>query len=292
MKITTLLLTPVLTAGLLSACGYPGGPVSRSVNTYTSTTQSVSTSTHTGRGGRSVRRTYAPIVRSSSPVVRRYSPVVRSSAPTVRRYSPVVRTYAPVTRTYSPVVRRSYSSPIIRTSTSRTYTPTVRSYSSPTIRTSTSRTYTPTVRSYSSPIARTYTSGTYTPTVRSYSSPRISPPVIRRYSPTKRYVSPPRYVSTRLSSSTRYNYPSAVTTTTPATRITIPSLVSTPTSRFIVPSTITTPATRTTYTRSTMRQQPTRRYTPEYNNSSYCPPPLPKRPPLEPDYCPPEPCCP
>ncbi|RWX45049.1 hypothetical protein VT98_13462, partial [Candidatus Electrothrix communis] len=95
MKITTLCLAPMLAAGLLlTGCGNPTGPTSRSVHTYTSTTQSVSTSTHTGSGaGRTVRRTYRPIVRSSSPTVRRYSPVVRSYPSTVRKYSPVVRSY-------------------------------------------------------------------------------------------------------------------------------------------------------------------------------------------------------
>ncbi|MGB5684324.1 MAG: hypothetical protein WBM35_00820, partial [Candidatus Electrothrix sp.] len=184
-------------------------------------TQSVSTSTHTGSGGHSVRRTQ--------------------------------RTYRPTVHSSSPVVRRIYSSPV--------------------------------VRSYSSPITRSYTSRTYTPTVRSSSSSRIPTPVLRAYSPTvgsltKGYVSPSRYY---------------VSTTTPATRITIPSVISTPTSQFIVPSTITTPATRTTYTRSIMQQRPIRRYTSQYDSTS-CPPPLPKPkaicPPPEPDYCPPEPCCP
>jgi hypothetical protein len=71
-------------------------------------------------------------------------------------------------------------------------------------------------------------------------------------------------------------------------------VISTPTSRLIVPSIITTPATRS-YTPSFITPRPTTRSIPRYD-SSYCPPPLPKPkticPPPEPDYCPPEPCCP
>lgn len=208
MKMTTL-LTPVLTAGLLTACGYPGGPVSRTVHTYTTTSQAVSTTTRTGSGvSRTVRRVSAPVVRRSvTPVARTYTPAVRRSS-------------GPVARTYTPVVRRSYT---------RSSAPTVqRSVQS----------YTPVVRSAA-------------PVIRIRRTVAHTGPYLR--SSGRTYISPSRYAG----SSSPY---SSSVTTTPATKVTVPSVISTPTSQVTVPSTITTPATKT-YTPSRVIQQP-RRYTP------------------------------
>ena len=281
MKIKTLLLTPVLTLGLLSACGSYGKPVSQTVNTYTTTTKVVSTSTRTGN--RASSYSYAPVVGSSRPAIPSYSPmyspvvrssssvprttyssgiktssytppVVRSPRPTVRSYSPVVRSSYPTTRISSPVVRSS--SPVVRNTYSsgikaNSYAPVAR-FSKPAV-----PSYSPVVRSSSSVPRTTYSSGIK---ANSY-----TPPVVRSSRPTVRSYSPMYSPMTRSSSSvpgTTYSPSIKASSYTPPIQrsrsystTTLPTRYSKP---YIMPTTVRT-ATQTPTTQVTIINMPVNR---------------------------------